>query len=226
MNGNFQWPPLESDPEIFTEYSRKIGSSDLLTFGELFSLDYKEIQVIESPVYAVIVSYEESKEPNLRKENIKPTNYVTFYMKQTEVLDNACGIIALLHSIGNNLGNANLQENSILFNYYERNKKKSSDERAKDLENYEEFKNVHNEYASMGQSAHCQEQSDVKNHYVTFIFYQGNLVELDGLLDGPYVVKENIQENDLLDETVLEMKRRLEEGLVTENLSIMFLTKY
>ena len=64
----------------------------------------------------------------------------------------------------------------------------------------------------MGQSAHCQEQSDVKNHYVTFIFYQGNLVELDGLLDGPYVVKENIQENDLLDETVLEMKRRLEEG--------------
>lgn len=227
MNGNFQWPPLESDPEIFTEYSRKIGTSDTLSFGELYSLDYKELQIqaIETPIYAVIVSYEESKEPELKKENFKPQTYVPFYMKQTEVLDNACGIIAMLHSIGNNLQNANLQENSILYNYFDRNNTKSSEERAKDLENYQEFKDVHGEYASLGQSAHCEDQSDVKNHYVTFICHQGNLVELDGLIDGPYVVKENIDQNELLDETVSEMKRRLEEGTVTENLSIMFLTK-
>lgn len=41
MNGNFQWPPLESDPEIFTEYSQKLGLLSDPSFQEIFSLDYK-----------------------------------------------------------------------------------------------------------------------------------------------------------------------------------------
>ena len=58
MNGNFQWPPLESDPEIFNEYSHKVGLEENVSFAEIYSLDYKEMQTIDSPVLAVIVSYE------------------------------------------------------------------------------------------------------------------------------------------------------------------------
>ena len=42
----------------------------------------------------------------------------TFYMKQTEKLDNACGIIACLHSVLNNLDNVQLEVGSILDKFY------------------------------------------------------------------------------------------------------------
>jgi ubiquitin carboxyl-terminal hydrolase L3 len=228
MNGNFQWPPLESDPEIFTEYSRKVGSSESDGFGEIYSLDYKELQIqeIDTPVYSVIVSYEENQKLERENGKFKPSAFVPFYMKQTQILDNACGLIAMLHSIGNNLDNMSLKQDSILQKFFDENKGKSSDEIAKNLENFSEFKTAHGDYASMGQSEHCAEQSDVKNHFVAFIYHQGNLIELDGLIQGPYVVKENIKDSELLDETIAEIKRRLENGAITENLSLMFLTKF
>ena len=45
-----------------------------------------------------------------------------YYMKQTEVLDNACGVIACIHAILNNLGEGDtkitLTEGSVLANYH------------------------------------------------------------------------------------------------------------
>ena len=47
---NFEWPPLESNPEIFNKYFHKIGLPQNIEFDELWSLDYKEIQYIDNPV--------------------------------------------------------------------------------------------------------------------------------------------------------------------------------
>ena len=225
MNGNFQWPPLESDPQIFTDYSQKAGLDSTVNFGEIYSLDYKEMQVIETPVLAVIVSYEQNQQPQLNNEQFESANYVPFYMKQTGVLDNACGLIAMIHSIGNNVDKVNLSDNSILQKFLSRNQNKSAEERAQDLENFQEFQEVHHEFAEQGQSEHCEEQCDVKNHFVAFIYHQGNLVELDGLIQGPYIVKEKIKETELLDETIEELRKRFMNGTISENLALMYLTK-
>jgi ubiquitin carboxyl-terminal hydrolase L3 len=37
-----------------------------------------------------------------------------FYMKQTKVLDNACGIIACLHAVYNNLSWMQIEEGSVI----------------------------------------------------------------------------------------------------------------
>ena len=116
MNGNFQWPPLESDPEIFSQYAHHIGLDANTTFQELYSLDYKEMQVIECPVLAVIVSYERKTAAVLDDKLFKSFDSVPFYMKQNEALDNACGLIALLHSIGNNLTDVSSKSDGILSN--------------------------------------------------------------------------------------------------------------
>jgi hypothetical protein len=36
---DFQWPPLESNPEIFSDYLTKIGMSKEWTIGEVFGFD-------------------------------------------------------------------------------------------------------------------------------------------------------------------------------------------
>lgn len=33
------WPPLESDPEIFTNYFRSVGMSPNFRFDEIYTLD-------------------------------------------------------------------------------------------------------------------------------------------------------------------------------------------
>lgn len=224
-DNNFNWPPLESDPQIFSDYIQSIGADSSISFQEIYSLDYKEMQVIESPVYAVVISYERAVPYQLNQNNFKESNYVPFYMKQTEVLDNACGLIAMLHSVGNNLENLSIQENSVLSNLYLGTKNLNEEQRAKFLENFEEFKNSHKQFSNQGQSNLCEDQSDVKNHFVAFIYLNGNLVELDGLVNGPYIVKEGIQHQDLLDATIEELRKRLENNNITENLAIMYLTK-
>lgn len=35
----FNWPPLESNPEVFTEYLHKIGMSNKWAIGEVFGFD-------------------------------------------------------------------------------------------------------------------------------------------------------------------------------------------
>ena len=37
-----EWPPLESDPEIFNKYFHSIGVPENVFFKELLGLDYKE----------------------------------------------------------------------------------------------------------------------------------------------------------------------------------------
>ena len=35
----FQWPPLESNPEIFADYMHRIGLPEQWTFGEIYGFE-------------------------------------------------------------------------------------------------------------------------------------------------------------------------------------------
>ena len=74
---NFEWPPLESDPQIFNKYFHKIGLPLNIEFDELWSLDYKEIQYIDSPVIGVICAIKRPKGKYYLPEKL--TDYFLFY---------------------------------------------------------------------------------------------------------------------------------------------------
>merc|ERR1712151_777464 len=123
---------LESDPEIFNEYFGKLGLPENITFNELYTIDYKEVQPIDGEVLSVIINYERnSSNPYQRNpENFKSAESFPFYMKQTSDLDYACGPIAGIHSIGNNLDKFNLLPTMALTNYFENVTNKTPQERA------------------------------------------------------------------------------------------------
>ena len=97
-------------------------------------------------------------------------------------------------------------------------------ERAEFLENYNEFKQKHGTFSSQGQSDLCVTQDSVPCHYTCYVLCKGNLIELDGCLEGPHLIKENIKENEIVDEVIIEIRKRLGNGIITEQLSIMYLT--
>jgi ubiquitin carboxyl-terminal hydrolase L3 len=222
----FEWPPLESDPNIFNKYFTEIGLPALFSFGELLSLDYKELQVIDPPVYGVIAAIKRPKGRYCLEENVIDYKQVPFYMKQEGSLDNACGLIAALHVIGNNLESMHVDNSSILGEFYSTSKTLSDEERCKLLENSNSFKEKHSIFASEGQTAVPSTQDRVTHHYTAFVYSNGNVVELDGTLKGPVIIKKNALPEELVDDVCAELKRRLEIGVITENLSVLYLSLY
>lgn len=159
-----------------------------------------------------------------------PNQDTEYYMKQTHKLDNACGIIASIHAILNNIENKKIQLNpgSVLEKYRLQAMKVAPDERATLLENNNDFKTIHKQHAMKGGSAIVTQQKDVKHHFVAFVLNRkGALVELDGTKVGPRVIKEKCE--DLLKDAAVEIKRRLsvpstDEDSISESLSVMTLS--
>lgn len=222
----FKWPPLESDPEIFTDYALKVGLPKNYAFDELFGLDEEILLTIPPPVISVIVNLQRGKNKREIDES-KRVKYeeVPFYMHQSSELDNACGLIAALHSIGSNLNDIVLDGNSILGKFFDQAKDKQPKERATLLENMKEFKEAHLEYSSQGQSKLCETQDEVTNHFVAFVLDKERVLELDGTVGSPVLIKDKVKDTEFLLVVAEEIKSRLEKSQITENLNMMYLTK-
>mmetsp|Transcript_13326 Transcript_13326/g.13110 ORF Transcript_13326/g.13110 Transcript_13326/m.13110 type:complete len:111 (-) Transcript_13326:292-624(-) len=100
---NLHWPPLESNPDVLSEYLLKVGLDPKWAIYECYGFEDELINMLPQPTVAAIVTYE-----RIKKEEDKalgdPATEMDYYMKQTGTLDNACGIIACIHAIFNNMG--------------------------------------------------------------------------------------------------------------------------
>ncbi len=226
ISNNFNWAPLESDPSIFNEYFQKMGLPENILFNELYTIDYKEVQPIEGEVLSVIINYERNKENPYVRDDEKFVNSenIPFYMKQTDELDYACGVIAAMHSIGNNIEKINLSENSLLKIFFENAKTLKPEKCAELLFTNNDMKKVHDSCAKMGQT-NANGPQDVSNHFVSFNYVNGKIYEFDGTINSAYLIKENVSQEEFFDETLKEISSRLDSNNITESLSIIFMTK-
>ena len=95
---DFDWPPLESNPDVFNDYLHQVGLAESFAVGEIYGFDEDLLAFVPQPVYGVIVALEKVE----KQHNVGDDSYlIPFYMKQAGTLDNACGIIACLHAILN-----------------------------------------------------------------------------------------------------------------------------
>eukprot|EP00934_Nitzschia_sp_Nitz4_P004109 Nitzschia sp. Nitz4//scaffold41_size133979//2584//3282//NITZ4_003323-RA/size133979-processed-gene-0.233-mRNA-1//-1//CDS//3329551398//4099//frame0 len=222
--GVFQWPPLESDPGIFTDYLHKVGLAGEWQVGECFGLDDDCLGFIPQPCVAMIVNAERLGRDE-DKERGDPEKQVVYYMKQSPSLDNACGIIACIHAIFNNQDKGvSFAPDSILGRFWEAVKEQNPEDRCTSLENAHDFKEIHKGYAMQGQSNLASDQSEVRHHFTAFVLTADKqLIELDGTKRGPLVVAENV--DSVTHGTAEELQRRIREGIISESLSVMTLVK-
>ena len=74
----------------------------------------------------------------------------TYYMKQTPALDYACGVIACIHAVLNNLDSIELEKDSVLDQFYKMSKNMTPYDKALNLEVNRSFKDAHKVHACMG----------------------------------------------------------------------------
>ncbi|XP_066586715.1 ubiquitin carboxyl-terminal hydrolase isozyme L3 [Prorops nasuta] len=182
--------PLESNPEVMTAFLHKLGVPKKWGITDVYGLDPDLLAVVPRPVLAVILLYPlrneyegiKSIDNNATKDIVKEEIDGVYYLKQ--YVPNACGTIALLHSVANNTDVIHL-ENDVLKKFLEETQKKNPDERGNHFMNAQGLLDTHKESALEGQTEVPSEDTPVNYHFVAFVHKNGILYELDGRKDGP-----------------------------------------
>ncbi|XP_008558674.1 ubiquitin carboxyl-terminal hydrolase [Microplitis demolitor] len=197
--------PLESNPDVMTKFVHKIGVPQKWSLHDVYGLDPELLAMVPKPALALILLYPESEkaqaynaevEAKIKEEGKEPPKNV-FHMQQC--VSNACGTVALIHAILNNLDHIDL-EDGILKNFYEEAKDLSFIERGKLLVDAASgIIDTHKQLAQEGQTAAPPENEPVYHHFVAFVEKDGSLYELDGCKSIPINHGSTTQETLLTD---------------------------
>eukprot|EP00899_Mesostigma_viride_P010425 jgi/Mesvir1/19384/Mv10421-RA.1 len=181
-----KWLPLESNPDVISQFSWKMGLPASCSFCDVYGLDDEMLSMVTSPVLAVLLLFpvteksEEARNEEAERiakggEQVSPNVY---FVKQT--VGNACGTIALIHAVCNNSGHLALDESKFFAKFIAKTGALSPDERAKVLEDDTTLEEAHEAAAVQGDTQAPDSSEDVDLHFICFVTVDGGLYELDG----------------------------------------------
>ena len=187
------WLPLESNPEMFTKFARRIGSlPSEWSFIDVFGFDDETLRSIPRPVAAVILLfpctdkiYEArriQKKSLLKAQasgSLSPAAKSALHVEQVASFGNACGSIATVHA----LSNADLSLAGPLAKFKESTSHLSTARERGNVLVASDIHGLSDESASDSVAqTECPENGDtyLGHHYCCFVSIGGHIVELDG----------------------------------------------
>jgi ubiquitin carboxyl-terminal hydrolase L3 len=214
-NGTKVVIPLENNPEVFTQLINSIGVSPQLGFYDIYSLDPDFTSFIPRPVHSIIfiapsdVYYKlHGSSPNVAIEDITYDGSgedvpVTWF---PQTIGNSCGLMALIHCVGNGTAKQYVQPGSLLDKLLKEAIPLKSAERAQVLYDSLELEYAHMAAALKGDSHAPASDEGVGFHFLAFVKGKdGHLYELNGSWDGPLDHGLLPEGDDIMSEKALEM---------------------
>lgn len=184
------WLPLESNPDVMNKFLGSLGVPAKWQIVDVYGLESDLLAMVPRPVIAVILlfptsdKYEEHRnqqEAELKEKGQTVSDKV-YYLKQ--YVQNACGTIALIHSIANNTDTVQLCD-GYLKQFLDDSVSLSPEERGELLQKAEGIINAHKEIGREGQTEAPEPSEPVNYHFVAFVCKDGDLYELDGRKSFP-----------------------------------------
>lgn len=191
-----RWRPLESNPDVMNTFLRDLGLGEPWGMTDIISLDPDTTDLVAQPCLAVILllpitdKYNEfTRQQEIDSNEIDPVLKLNaaepYFMKQT--IHNACGTIALIHAIANNIERLEVLPDSVLGKFLESTRQLSPVDRGRKLEENVDIANLHEVGAHEGQSETPGADDDVDLHFIALVNYGDHVVELDGRKNKPIV---------------------------------------
>jgi len=201
---NERWAALEANPEVLTRFCHLMGVKEGWEVVDVWGLDPDLLALVPQPVVSLVLLFptKNSDGTKARQFNVVEKQEIddkVYYLRQLEGhLDNACGTIAMLHSLLNNRSILGLEGGEgVVEKFYNQTKEMDGEQRGKFLDTYQDIVNVHNMLVGEGQS-NTVESEKVCHHFVCLTGVDGHLVELDGAYNSGPLVVEKIQDGDTL----------------------------
>mmetsp|Transcript_24285 Transcript_24285/g.45933 ORF Transcript_24285/g.45933 Transcript_24285/m.45933 type:complete len:241 (-) Transcript_24285:67-789(-) len=180
------WVPLESNPDMLTDFAKKVGLPDGFEFVDVYGTDPDLLAMVPPARLAVTLLFQCSEKSRKFKEAQKTAidekgqtvspNLV--YLKQ--YVGNACGTIACLHSLANNAEALGLSAESPLGKFLTTIRGKSPQEAGLALVDATDLHSASEASAAGGQTSAPEATADVDAHFICFVEKDGDLYELDG----------------------------------------------
>ena len=195
------WIPIESNPEVMNKFLWNIGIPNEWQIVDVIGLDEELLQFIGGPVLSLILLFPvndekdstEGNENQVKEQDLKDV----YFMRQT--IRNACGTIALIHSVANNCDRIQLKPDSSLKAFLDSSQELSPEERGKLLESNGDICSAHHNSAKEGQTSAPSADSEINNHFVALVQKNGVLYELDGRKASPIIHGKTSNESFLSD---------------------------
>jgi ubiquitin carboxyl-terminal hydrolase L3 len=183
------WLPLEANPDILLTYSLKLGLPGNFLFHDVLSTEDWALDMIPGEIEALLLLFpiSEASEKERRSADTADDEHV-YFMKQT--VGNACGTIAVLHTMLNicQSDKSAFTPDSFISRMLEKTLTMNPLERGSWLESNEEIENAHRIAEIQGQSdtpSHAEQEVDT--HFTVFLPNKQSkeVLELDGRRAGP-----------------------------------------
>ena len=136
------------------QFLHQLGMPKSWALTDVYGLDDELLCMLPQPVVAIMLLFPITDK---YEDHVKSIDFAgqsiadsVYYCKQT--ISNACGTVAMIHSVANNLDSIAL-EDGILKDFLEATKASSPEERAKQLEDNNKVSAVHDDVAREGQTA-------------------------------------------------------------------------
>eukprot|EP00294_Goniomonas_avonlea_P006547 CAMPEP_0114556286 /NCGR_PEP_ID=MMETSP0114-20121206/9214_1 /TAXON_ID=31324 /ORGANISM="Goniomonas sp, Strain m" /LENGTH=238 /DNA_ID=CAMNT_0001741493 /DNA_START=14 /DNA_END=730 /DNA_ORIENTATION=+ len=198
-----QFLGMESNPDVMTKLVGELGLPAKWSVNEVFGLEPDLLSFVPAPTVAVILLFpskpvfKECKAQQKKKiddEGQKvPDNL--FFLKQGSTLGDACGTIALIHSVANNVEKLGLADGP-LKDFIEKTKGMDPIARGEALARDTGIHAAHSKFVQQGQTS-TAEEGGTGHHFTSFTVLDGDLFELDGSKGFP-VNRGPCGEGDLL----------------------------
>ncbi|CAL4093265.1 unnamed protein product [Meganyctiphanes norvegica] len=180
-----RWMPLESNPVVMNKFLTGMGVPSSWAMNDVLGMDEELLAMVPQPVGAVILLYpindtneafKAQQEESIEKAGQTVSDKV-YFMKQ--FVGNACGTVALIHSLANNTDKISLSDGA-LKTFLKKTESMNPEERGHSLEEDEGISQAHEASAQEGQSAMVDRDTKLDTHFIAFVHVEGNLYELDG----------------------------------------------
>eukprot|EP01127_Copromyxa_protea_P017498 TRINITY_DN5339_c0_g1_i1.p1 TRINITY_DN5339_c0_g1~~TRINITY_DN5339_c0_g1_i1.p1 ORF type:complete len:227 (-),score=48.10 TRINITY_DN5339_c0_g1_i1:30-710(-) len=178
-----EWLGIESNPDVLNEFATKLGLDvSKYCFGDVWGLDDELLAMLPQPVVTMILLFP-SKCKVAVDESKKGDDSKIFFLSQVHALDDACGTIAMVHSIANNVDLVGLGDGA-LKKYIDSVKNQSPEVRGQSLADNKEIHDFHHSFCQEGQTESVH-SGGTGHHFVCFIRAGDEVVELDGCKPFP-----------------------------------------
>ncbi|VDM26005.1 unnamed protein product [Hydatigera taeniaeformis] len=214
-----RWIPLESNPDVMNNVVLRV--KEPMRFVDVFGTDLEMQALVPGPILSLLLLYPLTENAKKHPIGTLSVNEKCFFMKQT--IPNACGTVAILHALANNVDALDLRSLPWLRKFLEKAHNSTPKERAEILENEEELSEVHENCAHQGQTDAPDPDSQINLHFVAFVNSDGHLIELDGRREGP-ILHGNTSPDTFLADACKVVEQFMHRDPDNVNFSLMALT--
>ena len=153
-----RWAALEANPEVLTSLCHQLGVAPTFQVVDVFGLEPDLLGFVPQPALALILLFPskprdaEARVTSVAEHEVSPRVY---YLTQLRGhLDNACGTIAVLHSVLNNRDILGLSGDPgcVGERFYQQTRELGHDDRGKCLDTFQDIVTLHNKLVAEGQS--------------------------------------------------------------------------